>query len=243
MIFLPNDSPLRNPPATLEPKQIVGLDGLRLAFDMLGLAYDRLLDDLSYLTEHRQTSRPDPVRVTSAYLNAWTALDGIYRLRSLFYKCPGLKQTPPLEVELRAMAIVEDLRHGFQHIEGRIPEAVENARPLWGAISWLWSPEDAYDRRATALTLVAGAVRTGYHQFLNPLGRSYFIPIGLVTLQAFGHEVEISALIQRVRRLADGLDKGLRAALPNVQRTGADMLISAEFAFEPDHAVDQEGAT
>jgi hypothetical protein len=86
--FLQPDSPLRNPPATLEPRQIVALDGLRLAFDMVGLAYGRLLEDLVYLSENRKGGRPDTVRMTSAYLNAWSALDGAYRLRSLLEPAP-----------------------------------------------------------------------------------------------------------------------------------------------------------
>lgn len=239
-LMIPDDSFLRNPPSTFEPRERVGLDGLRYAFDLLGLAYDRLLQDLAHLTESRRSSPPDAERVSSAFLNIWTVCDGIDRLRRILKRAPGLKRSPELEVQLRAFGTVEELRHGFQHLEERFSQVVEDELPLWGSISWLWSPEDAYTERTTALTLVSGGLRSGYNAILNPLGKSYSVPIGLVTLTAFRQSVDVSDLMRRVRQIAAGLETGLREAAGQAPRVGADILIAVEMRFGPGEATDRQ---
>lgn len=227
-LVVASDSILRNPPTTLPPEQIIAFDALRFAFDMLGISYDRLLNDLTYLSDHCQDPRPDSERVASAFLNVWSFADGLHRLHQLLRQTPGLKRTPDLEVAMRGFAQAEDLRHTFQHL--RIRQAVRPPEPLWGSILWFWSPGD-YTKGGTALTLVPGAIRAGHHELVNPLGKTYSIPLGLVTLCAFEHELQVSDQMLRVRDLASALDRGLRAAFAASPRTGADVLIAVSMTF------------
>jgi hypothetical protein len=238
MPMLPQDSPFRNLPATMEPRQLVGFDGLRYIFDMLSVAYDRLLEDLASLTKSLDDGRPTQPLVASAFHNAWSVVDSLYRLYQLLHDVRGLKRTPPLEVFLRALEDIEDFRHGVQHLDDRISACAEASIPLWGTLRWFYTPGDP-NKGGIAITLVSGSVRSGNNHVLNPLGRSYFIPIGLVTLDAFGKSVELSDLIERTRRIAEGLDRGLRTSVGTLPQGGADLLIGVSMAFDaPEPAKD-----
>ncbi len=230
MLFLPDDSPLRNPPASTEPKQLVAFDGLRYILDMLSIAYSRLLDDLHRLSVDFPNIGPDKQVVASAFLNSWSIVDNLYRLYQLLHDIPRLKRTPPLEVYLRAISKVEDLRHGVQHLDERLSEYAAASTPVWGTLRWFYTP-GAPEDGGTAMTLVSGAVRSGYRQAINPLGKSYFIPIGLVTLDAFEKSIDLSDLMDRTRKMILDFDQSLRKAVGSAPTGGADLLIGIEMEF------------
>ncbi|MBI3780266.1 MAG: hypothetical protein HY278_04295 [candidate division NC10 bacterium] len=119
-LLVPEDSPLRSPPDTCPLKQIVAFDALRYSLDMVGLAYDRLADDLLALSAQGLGSKPPTDAFTSAFLNAWSVIDGSYRLYQVLHRVPGLKRVPQLEVDLRSIAEVGELRHGVQHLDERL---------------------------------------------------------------------------------------------------------------------------
>jgi hypothetical protein len=48
--FLPDDSPLYNPPSDLHPKQKVAIDGIRLAVDMLDESWRVLCQELEKIS-------------------------------------------------------------------------------------------------------------------------------------------------------------------------------------------------
>lgn len=230
MLFLPDDSPLRNPPASMEPKQLVAFDGLRYVLDMLGIAYSQLLEDLYRLSVDFPNTRLDKQVVASAFLNAWSIVDNLYRLYQLLHRVPRLKRTPPLEVYLRAISEVENLRHGVQHLDARLSECVSASVPVWGTLQWFYFP-GAPEDGGIAMTLVSGAVRSGHGGVINPLGKSCSIPVGLVTLDAFGKAIDLSNLMNRTSKMALGFDKNLRKAVGSAPTGGADILIGIEMTF------------
>ncbi|MBI3780267.1 MAG: hypothetical protein HY278_04300 [candidate division NC10 bacterium] len=94
--------------------------------------------------------------------------------------------------------------------------------------------------------MISGASRDGSYNLVNPAGKTISAPIDLVTISAFGKDVNLSDLVTRVRRIAKGLDKGLRKVAPDKPRTGADALIALEIEFAdeaPQDPVAAGGAT
>lgn len=230
VLMIPHDSPLHNPPSIASAKQVAAFDGLRYSFNIVGLAYDRLQDDLLAISSDGPKDRLDPVRVTSAFLHAWSFVDNLYRLGQLLHDVPGLRWTPDLEVYTRAVAAFEPLRHGFQHLDDRLGQSASTDTPLLGTLYWFYTP-GAFDDRGTSHSLASGVLRAGHHFVRNPLGREYEVPIGLISLLAFGHEVELSDLLRRTIPIARGLDEGLRTWAGAAPRVGADLLLSVSMTF------------
>jgi hypothetical protein len=228
MFFIPDDSPLRNPPDSLPPAQKVAIDGLRYAADMIGLGAERLDSDLLTVSKAPQSDQIPRALFTSCVADAWSIIDNLWRLNLLLQRTPGLKRTPDVELHLRALRTVEDLRHGFQHLDERIAVCAGKELPLWGTLAWAYFPDGAA-KMGRIFLMIPGALRSGTPSFLNPAGKPIRSAIDLVTLSAFGHDLELSALVRRVSTLFAGLDKGLRHAAGTHPSGGADALISADF--------------
>ncbi len=228
-LFLLDDSPMRNPPAALEPKQKIALDGLRYIFDMIAIAYARMLEDLYNLSVNFPQKSEKKV-VASAFLNGWSIVDNLYRLFQLLQDVPGLKKTPPLEVYLRKLKDSEELRHGVQHIDNQLTNCASASIPLWGSLKWIYTPGEP-DKGCIAMNLISGAVRSGLRNVINPLGKVYFIPIGLVTLEAFGHSLDLSDLMLRTKEFCTKLDTSLKKNFGIAPSGGADILIGLEMKF------------
>jgi hypothetical protein len=164
-------------------------------------------------------------------MKAWVVIDVLHRLAALLTAMPGLRRTPEVELAIRSFAKVEELRHGFQHVDRRLGEAVEHARPLWGSVSWIWSPRETLGVKCYAFTLVIGSLRNKEKALmLNPCGKELSVPLGLVIVVAFGHSVDLSTQIDRVIRIARYLDAELRQ-IPNPQGGMADALFTADITY------------
>ncbi len=230
-LLVSDDSPLRNPPCDLPPIQKVAFDGIRYALDMGFLSYQRLQTELHEIGLAHRGGEKLAGFATQAFADAWSTVDTLWRLNRLLRQTPGLKHTPGLEVRLRALKTVEEFRHDFQHLDERFHVAVNTGTPLWGTLSWFWTPDDP-TRGGVALTLVTGSLRDGEQHLLNPLGRAYETPVGLVTLTAFGRELDLSSLAARLPEITRALDLAARKALGTRPPGGADLLIGVEFAFD-----------
>lgn len=230
-LLVPYDSPLRNPPQNLDPRQKVAFDGIRYALDMGFLSYQRLQTDLHEIGLAQRNGENFTVFATQAFADAWSTVDTLWRLHLLLGHAPGLKHTSGLKVQLRALKSVEDFRHHFQHLDERLLASVKMGTPLWGTLMWFWTPDEP-NRGGVTLALVAGSLRDDEQRLLNPLGRACETPVGLVTLTAFGGELDLSDLSTRLPRIARALDSATRKALDTRPLGGADLLIGVEFAFD-----------
>jgi len=227
--FLPDDSPLFNPPSSLHPKQRVAVDGVRLALDMLSEAWSRLSVELEALSLNPEAPLTRD-RLARVYMNAWIVIDVIHRLRLLLLAMPGLKRTPEVELAIRAFEQVGELRDGFQHIYERMQDAVTEGRPLWGSLSWVWSPLETLGVKAKVFSIVIGGIRPGKVPMLNPLGKELTVPLGAVTAYAFGHSADLSCQLDRVTRVAAYLDNALRQVC-SPKGEMADVLMSVDIEY------------
>jgi hypothetical protein len=229
-LLLPKDSPLRNPPA-LESPQKAAVDALRFALDMTHISYLRLIEGLHRIGEMHRAGVERTDEPTTALVDAWAVIDNLWRLRCVLRSFPRLKRTPDLEADLRALETVEPLRNGIQHLAGEFRNS--DRTPLLGSLNWFWSPDDP-NAGGYSICFAAGALRDGVIPIANPAGKSYHRPVGLVTLSAFGAEIELSALVVRVVQMAMRLDKGFRTATAGTVPAGADPLFVLTMEFRRD---------
>jgi len=234
-LLVPDDSPLRNPPRSLDPRQKVAFDGIRYALDMGFLSYQRLLIELHKIGLAHRAGKKHSVFATQALADAWSFVDTVWRLKLLLERMPGLKRTPGLEANLRAFKAIQELRNAFQHLDGQLYLAVNMGVPLWGTLSWFWAPDDL-SRGGVTMALVAGSLHSGEQRLVNPLGRVCETPAGLVMLTAFGRELDLSDLAARLPKIARALDLAVREACSTLVPGGADLLIGVEIAFDNDLA-------
>ena len=82
------------------------------------------------------------------------------------------------------------------------------------------------------MMITAGSIGAGTRPLVNPAGKQFTRPIGLVTLAAFGKTIQLSDLWGRVVELARGLDHGVRTVLGDAPGGGADLIASADFEFK-----------
>lgn len=238
-LLIPEDSPLRNPPPGLEPVQRVAFDGARFALDMTHIAYQRLywnLHNIGIATRGGQRCISD---FTLAFVDAWAVVDNLWRLHELTRRFPGLKKSPQLEVHLRAIARVEQLRHGFQHAAEKLRRLARDQQAVLGTLTWFWTPDEPL-RGGVIMMISAGAVGPRTMPLVNPAGKEFTRPVGLVALAAFGMEIELSGLWLRVKELARGLDQGARQMVGDTAGGGADLIVTADFEFST--PVTTEGA-
>jgi hypothetical protein len=229
-LLIPPDSPLRNPPSSLEPVQRVAFDGARFALDMTHIAYQRLYDGLDRLGRSTRGDAKGVADFTLAFVDAWAVVDNLWRLHELTRRFPGLKKSPELEVNLRALAQVEQLRHGFQHAAEKLKKMARDEQPVMGTLTWFWTPDDPL-RGGIVMMITAGSLMSTIMPLVNPAGRSFTSPIGLVTLSAFEREIELSSLWARVQKIAHGLDQGARETFGDAPGSGSDLLAASEFEF------------
>ena len=229
------DSPLRNPPASMAPEQRVAIDGIRYVAEMIGLNAERLYTDLLSVTWIPESGPLPPRFFAFCLADAWSIVDNLWRLNLLVRGMRGLKKTPELEVHLRALGKVEEFRHGFQHLNERVKVCASDRLPLWGTLGWLYCPNGPL-KPSKIYLMVPGGLRSGEDPVINPAGKVVQGVIDLVTLAAFGKQLELSSLLRTVSSLIVGLERGLGIASSGQPGGGADMLISLEYVPQTENA-------
>jgi hypothetical protein len=134
---LADDSPLRRLPSSLHRRQALFLDGLTFSIDMTSIAYPRLqalLHQHTVIAEHR----PNRVRNVQIVMDAWSIVDSANRICVLAMGTPGLKHGTAYELFQRSVSDVETLRNAMQHPYGQVEELLQDGRPLWGSLGWVF---------------------------------------------------------------------------------------------------------
>lgn len=237
MSLVASDSPLRSLPANLNPHQAMYLDGIRYSLDMAGIAYVRLRQGLfdidAFIPERKKDIYP------MLFLDAWSMVDSLNRLRVLLGNFRGMKNTPDKRVFLDGLASFLALRNNIQHLDGTIKD-VKAGEPAWGHLSWFHV--DALSAEGEIVggrsrLLVSGQVKDFSHNLVNPLGKPIQAGVDLVTLTAFGNVVSLSSAFYQIQDFAQTFDKTVKAGFEGSDQlsgaTGSDLFVTAGMAFEP----------
>jgi hypothetical protein len=231
-VVFADTSPLHAMPANLHIAQMLVLDGISTSIDAIMIAYRdlqaALLEFNRSMDQHRPPSRTLTV---PAVMSAWTIIDAAYRLGLIVPRLRGLKHGPAVKSFLKSVAPVEPFRHVVQHLDARIPELLTNCQSVWGSLSW------AYVESSQAGTIRVGLLMPGAARaplelpLVNPLGKRFEVPIGLVTLSAAGETVCLSDVVLAVRRFGARLEQAVAAAfstLPDTLGTQAKFDLSVD---------------
>ena len=135
-MLVSKESPLRKIPYALDRKQALFIDGIRFTFEMIDVAYVRLLYILEQITTDDSFREEHPM--AEAFMEAWSIVDSVHRLRCLISQMPGFKQNelPQRKIFLEKTKDVEDFRHTIQHLNNDIIKLADQNEPAWGILSW-----------------------------------------------------------------------------------------------------------
>lgn len=231
------DSPLRRLPDGLELPQLIILDAIRYAADMVGLSYSRLLTALREFRRERpepNTARP----FTAAFTDTWCIVDATNRLRALVALLPVPKDAATMKIKqfLASTEVVRELRNSVQHITKRIDRLVAKSQPAWGSISWI--SIESPDRPKYFIHAVAAGTLYGGHEvpMTNPTEkrlRGHHVDgvwIMDITFHAHEKEVPLTYVVAEVEGLVRLLESSLAQQFTPAQAAGGDLYVSAEFS-------------
>jgi len=231
-------------------RKLLFRDGLQYAIHMTRLSYARLCDDLVALSSDYWSRRDGSesllpqehdVRRLSALSQAWEVVDSMNRLRELLRDTPGIKHDAQYELFMRKTKDVESLRDVIQHLNGEIVGKLIYAKiPAWGRLSWVWKPQNS--DHLVQFIFIPGELFGSQHELVNPAGKSFTLPIGLVTISS-SVQVCLSAMVgtelpRVVRMVGTELPRVVRLLEKNnLLREGTmpqATMFSLEIAFEND---------
>jgi hypothetical protein len=223
--IISSDSPLRRIPNGLNHRQRLFVDGIRYSIEMSDVAYTRLCVAVAAITP--DGALPSGVGFAHVFLDAWSIVDSIHRLRQLVGGMPRFSNSPAKELFTRGTAGVEDLRHAVQHLLGEFTKDANDDDLPWGSLRWVAGP---YEGTLKLRLMIAGTATSTSRDFVNPAGRAFQPPVDHVVLDAHGHSLDLSATMRSVVTFAAGFERGWDNAITSMPPSGpADVMISADF--------------
>lgn len=125
-------------------QQELSLDGIELSMRMAKIAFNRLEVGVLEISRRGDFSRD---LQDALFLDAWSFIDSINRLRLLIKNTPGLKQTSTVKAFLKVANDVEEFRNYVQHLPGEINKLSDTGKPIWGAIGWWYMSPDMHNKK------------------------------------------------------------------------------------------------
>jgi hypothetical protein len=213
-------------------RQELFLDGIEFSIDMGEIGYQRLLAALAAHSA-RSASGKSVNRLLTAeiFLEAWSLVDIVNRLRVLIQHTPGLKRTPAIVSFLKQTEEVLGLRNFIQHLDTGAPEVAKTGFPIWGSLSWVWGTVEEVERGEFAIMLLIPGrlARSEGHPMVNPVGKKISPPVDMITLTAAGETVNLSRIRDALCQFRGRFDKAVKRALekPSADQDTA-MMIAVE---------------
>ena len=193
-MIINDESPLKRFPASSENRQTLFFDGIRYSIEMAALAYDRLFRTLfDWTVVQAETLALDFV---PAFLDAWSIVDSVHRLRMLVNQTPGVKKKAT-EIQLfdKGTAPISELRNYVQHIDHETRNLVGQNTPVWGVLSWCAIMDEERKSALTCFIQAGSRFQSNAAFFVNPLGKKIKPPIDLITLTAYNVSVCLSDVV------------------------------------------------
>lgn len=248
-MLIDTDSPLRRIPLApgVVRSQRMFLDGMRYSIEIAEIAFHRLKKTLMEASGDEGDSRAE---FPSALLDAWAVVDSAYRLLGLMRKMRGIERTPEATLIRRGLEPVKDLRNCIQHLNKEILKHVDVGQPVWGSLSWVFSPQLSFDKYYK-LVMIPGSIGEGQKLTLTgdnrevrvpgmanqpvvrPDGRTMTLasdmPIDLIELTAYGRTLSLSETYDWIERFTRGLEERLRKPpWDKAPRGHADLVVRYE---------------
>ena len=199
------DSPFRRLPSTLDGRRLRFLDGIRYAIEMADLAHQRLRDTAHQTSVARINEQPVRHIFPLIFLDAWSLVDSVNRLRVLLNRMDDQRRTPEVRAFTGITARVQEVRDGVQHLDDRIDQLASQGQTVWGYVSWVAkvTPGQTWFH-----SVVAGAIIPNMTllETVYPPSRPPQPPVDQINLSAFGVTISISETMDSVGRIARTLE-------------------------------------
>ena len=226
--MIADDSPLRVLPRDLDFRQRMYLDGIRYSIDMAALASERLEQALAEVSRTFESDAKVPTgSFTAVFLDAWSIVDSVNRLRVLIDKMPRMRRSAQLRVWMKRLAFFEGLRNSVQHLPGEIQVHAEKGESVWGSLAWIWWT--GIDPRVIRLEMMlAGTAASAERPTVDWAGKQVSIGVNHVELTAFGQTARLSEAYETIGEIVPALEKTLRPQFEGLETSGSDLTLSME---------------
>jgi hypothetical protein len=230
-----HDSPLRRLPPGLNRQQTLYLDGIRHAAEIADFAHLRLRETLTHLAlTHDQPDLKRAPLFTAAFLDAWAIVDAIDRLRSLLQQMPGVIERSQGRGFGEVIQGIRDLRNVADHLATRVDYVIAKKSTALGVLSW-FTLVDAEQGRGLSCMIVPGTLSTSDQVVVNPAGKKFQLPTGLIHLAAGEYRVDLSETMAKVGQVVSTLEQSLEQALQDAgvagEHAGADLMVTVGIVF------------
>jgi hypothetical protein len=227
--MISDDSILRRLPIQIERKQLLFLDGMRHAGEIVCLAYSRLQSSLTKIA-HEDDAAQSRRDITSAYLDVWAIVDAVDRFRLLWRLTPGREDDDPNKTrgfEEEASAI-KNLRDVSDHLAQRADYIVAQNSTALGVLGWFTATiEDGSE--GVICTLAPGTIQKGNHPAVNPGGRTGEFPTCMIQLSAGEYTACLSDVLPHMGKIIKGIEESisefLRENVLDGQQAGCDIVL------------------
>jgi hypothetical protein len=208
-------------------------DGIRVAVEMAGHAYDRLAKSLQRAAVADIPDQEAIQLVPLCFLDAWAIIDSVNRLRVLLNRLPQFKKNAhSLQIFLRKTGVVEDLRNTVQHLDTEIDKLSANGLSVWGDLTWLVLLDATVGKFKVGL-LVSGTQFGASHAMPNLAGVEMHEAVDHITLAADGKEVDLSNVMRAMTTFVEKLEEVLTPQFKQHESAPSDYLIIADMVATP----------
>jgi len=237
MKIIAKESPLRRLPVELDPTQASFLDAIRLTSELGGLAYSRLTYNLQVIGSREGEEWLGPGDAASVFLDAWSVVDALHRLREILLQMKGIKRRgPKWELFRRSTDGVANLRNTVQHLNNELADMAKNRWSPWGRLNWL-QLVDLELLLVRAYFLCPGRIQSGTHPVPNPCNLSFYGMVDHVHLFSKNDEFDLSRAVRHAADVIQIIEDSLTRTFPASNWSGSDLLAVIEFQMNSDGPV------
>ena len=131
-MILSSNSPIRNPPKKLKPKQVVAFNAIRYSIDICEISYKRLISNLTELADKGIIGDFD---YPTVFLDVWSIINNSVIFRNVLCRTFNISTEEPYLCEINKAKF---LRNTNQHLDERVEEILSlDDLPVYGTLSWL----------------------------------------------------------------------------------------------------------
>lgn len=195
---------------TQKRQQELFLDGIELTIKMVELAYKRLefcaIESSPFEGYPREFEAP-------LFLDAWSFIDSVNRLRLLVTNTPGLKRTPAVMVFLKVADETGKFRNYVQHLPGEVNELAGTGAPIWGSIGWWFmTPEMKGKGKAMARLIIPGRLAKGNGIGMLQVPGTIRAVVDHIQLTVAGRHLDLSDVRDSVSRFSQRFQEAVKKA-------------------------------
>ena len=240
--MLRSDSPLKNLPFNLDKGQVFFFDGLRHAFEICEISYQRLCKNLNALSSSVERDEI-PNGYAEYYLDAWAFVDSCDKFVSLWIKQPNASEIPdPYSISTvkTGFSEIRQIRNIADHLASNKNRLLSLNCAAYGVLSWINFFE--LDPPFAKTYLISPGILQG------ELKVKFTMPdrileldhnIGHITLKAGKHTADLTKSRQAIHSIVRYLEDHLKANLPATTEDNVfpcDLIAKADIGMQVERA-------